>query len=158
LLAISTQSGVYIRLDQGSRDKIRGVPPVAVRLLIVDDSPFARKIIRHHLETYGCTVVGEAENGAQAVPIFKELRPDLVTLDLMMPVVEGIDSLAAFREIRKVNPRAAVLVVSAIPFEKTRDTFTEEGALGYVVKPFTKYSFDQVRMRLGRMFPELGLR
>lgn len=128
---------------------------MAVRLLIVDDSPFARKVIRHHLESSGCTVVGEAENGAQAVRMFKELQPDLVTLDVMMPIIEGVDSLAAFREMRKENPQVAVLVVSAIPFEKTRDTFIEEGALGYVIKPFTKYSFDQIRMRLSRVFPEV---
>jgi two-component system, chemotaxis family, chemotaxis protein CheY len=131
---------------------------VAVRLLIVDDSPFARKIIRHRLESSGCTVVGEAENGAQAVRMFKELHPDLVTLDVMMPVVDGVDSLAAFRAMREENPRAAILVVSAIPFEKTRNTFMEEGAVGYVIKPFTKYSFDNVRMRLARIFPEVLVR
>jgi two-component system, chemotaxis family, chemotaxis protein CheY len=131
---------------------------VAVRLLIVDDSPFARKVIRHHLESSGCTVVGEAENGAQAVRMFKELHPDLVTLDVMMPVIEGVDSLAAFRAMRKQNPHVAVLVVSAIPFEKTRNTFMEEGALGYMIKPFTKYSFDQIRMRLARVFPEVHQR
>jgi DNA-binding response OmpR family regulator len=77
---------------------------------------------------------------------------------VMMPVVDGIDSLIAFREMRKENPRVAILMVSAIPFEKTRDTFREEGALGYVLKPFNKYSFDQVRLRLAREFPELDLR
>jgi len=49
---------------------------VAVKVLIVDDSPFARKVIRHHLEEYGCHVVGEAENGLHAVHLFKELKPD----------------------------------------------------------------------------------
>lgn len=102
--------------------------------------------------------MGEADNGAQAIRMFKELEPDLVTLDVMMPAIEGVDSLAAFRAIRKNNPATAILIVSAIPFEKTRDTFMEEGALGYIIKPFTKYSFDQVRMRLSRAFPELPLR
>jgi two-component system chemotaxis response regulator CheY len=134
------------------------VSQVGVKVLIVDDSPFARKVIHHHLEQYGCTVVGEADNGAQAVRMFKELEPDLVTLDVMMPAVEGVDSLKAFRAIREENPNASILIVSAIPFEKTRDTFMEEGALGYVIKPFTRYSFDQVRMRLSRVFPELTLR
>ncbi len=131
---------------------------MAVRLLIVDDSPFARKVIRHHLEASGCDVIGEAENGAQAVRMFKELHPDLVTLDVMMPSVEGVDSLAAFRAMRSDNPNAAILVVSAIPFEKTRDTFMLEGALGYIIKPFNKYSFDKVRMRLARVFPDEHLR
>jgi two-component system, chemotaxis family, chemotaxis protein CheY len=131
---------------------------VAVKVLIVDDSPFARKVIRHHLEGYGCIVIGEAENGAQAIKLFKELSPDLVTLDVMMPAVEGIDSLSAFRAMRREHSRAAILMVTAVPFDKTRDTFMEEGALGYIVKPFNKYSFDQVRMRLTRIFPELMLR
>ncbi len=129
---------------------------MAVTVLIVDDSPFARKMIRHHLELQGCRVIGEAENGAQAVRMFKELRPDLVSLDVMMPTVEGVDSLGAFRAMRGANPHAAILVVSAVPFEKTRDTFLGEGALGYIVKPFNKYSLDQVRMRLSRVFPELA--
>ncbi len=140
-------------------DNIQGATlVVAVRLLIVDDSPFARKVIRHHLEASGCTAVGEAENGAQAVRMFKELHPDLVTLDVMMPAIEGVDSLAAFRAMREENPHAAILVVSAIPFEKTRDTFMQEGALGYIIKPFNKYSFDKVRMRLARVFPDEHLR
>lgn len=130
---------------------------MSVRVMIVDDSPFARKLIRHHLERYGCRVVGEAENGVQAIAMFKKLKPDLVTLDLMMPAVGGVDSLSAFRAMRAENPRAAILVVSAIPFDKTRDTFMAEGAVGYIIKPFTKYSLDQVRMRLGRVFPELHL-
>src|SRR5215471_18322816 len=131
---------------------------VAVNVLIVDDSPFARKVIRHHLEEYGFHVIGEADNGLHAVQLFKQLKPDLVTLDVMMPAVEGIDSLAAFRAIRHENPRAAILMVTAVPFERTRDTFIEEGALGYIIKPFNKYSFDQVRMRLTRLFPELDVR
>jgi two-component system chemotaxis response regulator CheY len=114
-------------------------------------------LIRHHLERYGCRVTGEAENGVQAIAMFKKLKPDLVTLDLMMPAVEGVDSLTAFRAMRTENPQAAILVVSAIPFDKTRDTFIEEGALGYIIKPFTKYSLNQVRLRLGRFFPELHL-
>ncbi|HZY59359.1 MAG TPA: response regulator [Candidatus Binataceae bacterium] len=130
---------------------------MAVNVLVVDDSPFARKVIRHHLEEYGCIVVAEAENGAQAIKAFKELKPELVTLDVMMPAVGGVDSLAAFRAIRHEQPRAAILIVSSVPFEKTRDTFMEEGALGYIIKPFNRFSFDQVRLRLTRAFPELDL-
>lgn len=131
---------------------------MGVKVLIVDDSPFARKVIRHHLERYGCNVVGEADNGAQAVAMFTDLQPDLVTLDVMMPAVSGIDSLAAFRAMREQNPQQAILVVTAIPFEKTRDTFMQEGALAYLVKPFNQYSFDQLRLRLTREFPELNWR
>ncbi len=129
---------------------------MAINVLIVDDSPFARKVIRHHLEQCGCKVAGEADNGSQAVQMYEQLHPELVTLDVMMPTVDGVDSMGAFRAIRHLNPRAAILVVTAVPFEKTRETFMEEGALAFIVKPFNKYSFDQVRLRLARVFPELS--
>jgi two-component system chemotaxis response regulator CheY len=129
---------------------------VPVATIIVDDSAFARRIIRHNLERMGCTVVGEADNGAQALNLFRSLKPNLITLDLLMPAVQGIDSMTAFRTIRKEDPSAAVLIVTSVPFEKTRDTFAQEGALGYIVKPFTPESFEQVRVRLQRAFPELA--
>lgn len=131
---------------------------MAVEALIIDDSPVARRIIRHHLEQIGCKIVGEAENAALGVKLFRERRPKIVTLDLIMPAVEGIDAMAAFRVMRKENPSASILVVSAVPFEKTRRIMTEEGALAYIIKPFNKFSFEQARTRLLRTFPELEIR
>ncbi|HVA40529.1 MAG TPA: response regulator [Candidatus Binataceae bacterium] len=120
--------------------------------LIIDDSPFARKIIRHHLVKLGFRVVGEAETAAQGLKLFRELKPRLITLDVMMPEREGLSSLAAFRTIRSEAPETAVVVVSAIPFEKTRDTFLNEGATAYVIKPFSQFSFEPVRQKLQRIF------
>jgi len=131
---------------------------VAVEALIIDDSPVARRIIRHHLEQIGCKIAGEAENAAVGVKLFREYRPKIVTLDLIMPAVEGIDALAAFHIMRKEDPRAAILVVSAVPFEKTRRSMTDEGALAYIIKPFNKFSFEQARKRLIHAFPELEMR
>lgn len=128
---------------------------MSVRTLIVDDSPLSRKVIRHHLERFGCVVVGEAESPAQAVKLFREHRPDLVSLDVMMPQVGGVDSAAAFRAMRKESPNTAIMVVSVLPFEKTRDTFLREGALAYIVKPFNAISLEQIRPKLVRAFPEL---
>jgi two-component system chemotaxis response regulator CheY len=121
--------------------------------LIIDDSPFARKIIRHHLVKLGFHVVGEADNAAQGLRLFRELKPRLVTLDVMMPEREGTSSLAAFRTIRSEAPETAVVVVSVVPFEKTRDTFLNEGAKAYVIKPFNQFSFEPVRQKLQRIFP-----
>jgi two-component system, chemotaxis family, chemotaxis protein CheY len=129
---------------------------VAVRALIVDDSPFARRIIRHHLEKLGCKIVGEADNAAQGVAMFQQLQPELVTLDVMMPEVGGIDSLAAFRTMKQQCPDVAVVVVSVIPYDKTRETFLQEGALGYILKPFNQYSFEPIRLKLIRVFRELA--
>ncbi|HVB81447.1 MAG TPA: response regulator [Candidatus Binataceae bacterium] len=121
--------------------------------LIIDDSPFARKIIRHHLLKLGIRVVAEAENAAQGLDLFRELKPTLVTLDVMMPERNGISSMTAFQAIRKEAPETAMVVVSAIPFEKTRDTFLNEGAMAYVIKPFNQFSFEPVRQKLQRIFP-----
>jgi two-component system chemotaxis response regulator CheY len=126
---------------------------VTVPALIVDDSPFARKIIRHHLTKLGFHVEGEAETAAQGLRLFRDLKPKLVTLDVMMPEREGIDSLAAFRTMKKEAPETAIVVVSAVPFEKTRDTFLNEGATAYVIKPFNQFSFEPVRQKLHRAFP-----
>jgi DNA-binding NarL/FixJ family response regulator len=71
----------------------------------------------------------------------------------MMPEREGTTSLAAFRTIRSEAPETAVVVVSVVPFEKTRDTFLNEGAKAYVIKPFNQFSFEPVRQKLQRIFP-----
>lgn len=126
-----------------------------VSALIIDDSPFARKIIRYHLVKLGFHVVGEAENAVQGLRLFRELKPKLVTLDVMMAERDGVSSLAAFRTMRSEAPDVVLVVVSAIPFEKTRDTFLNEGATAYVIKPFNQFSFEPVRLKLHRIFPAL---
>lgn len=127
---------------------------MSINALIIDDSPFARKIIRHHLVKFGCRIVGEAESAAQGLKLFRELKPDLVTLDLMMPELEGVESLSAFRAMRKEDPEKRIVVVSVMPFEKTQETFLKEGAIAYVVKPFNQFSFEPVRLKLMRIFPQ----
>jgi two-component system chemotaxis response regulator CheY len=134
---------------------IAEVTSMAIRALVVDDSPLARTIIRHHLVNFGCEIVGEAENPAQALSLCSELKPDLITFDIMMPTIDGIDSLGAFRKIRSELPNAVLIVVSSLPFEGTRESFLREGALAYIVKPFNKLSFEPVKRKLLRVFPEL---
>ncbi len=131
---------------------------LVVEALLIDDSPVARRVIRHHLEQIGCRITGEAENAALGLKLFRELRPQLVTLDLIMPAVDGVDAAQAFRSMRRESPRTQIIVVSAVPFEKTRRSMVDEGALAYIVKPFTRFSFDQARVRLQRAFPELARR
>jgi len=126
---------------------------MGLRVLVADDSLFIRDIIRHHLERLGFQVVAEAANGAQALNLYKTLKPDFVTLDIIMPQVDGIDALAAFRGIKSENPEVPILIVSAVPFDKTRDTFMNEGALDYVTKPFNKSSFERIRSKLGAIYP-----
>jgi two-component system, chemotaxis family, chemotaxis protein CheY len=129
---------------------------VPVSALIIDDSPVARTIIRHHLSKLGCVVVGEAENASQALRLFREKKPDIITLDLMMPEVDGINTITAFHLMRSEAPKALIIIASVLPFEKTRDNFLREGAFDYIVKPFNRFSFERVRQRLIRAFPQLA--
>ncbi len=128
---------------------------MGVRTLIVDDSAFMREIIRQHLELLGCQIVGEAENAAQALQLFTALQPDLVTIDVVMPQVGGLDAIGAFRKMRAKNPRLPVLVMTAMPFNQTRDAFLAEGAVDYLVKPLTAQVFRQTARKLKRLFPDL---
>jgi two-component system, chemotaxis family, chemotaxis protein CheY len=134
------------------------VKRVAIGALIIDDSPVARRIIRRHLEEIGCTVAAEAENAASGLKLFREHRPQIVTLDLIMPLVDGVDAVQAFHTMRSENPSAKIVVVSPVPFEKTRRTMIDEGAVAYVIKPFNKFSFEQARSRLLSDFPQLEMR
>jgi len=104
------------------------------RILIVDDAAFMRTKIRLILEKAGYEVVGEAENGAEGVAQYKRLMPDLVTLDITMPVMGGIDAL---REIRKIDENAKVLMVSAMGQEDFVREAVLAGAKTFIVKPFS---------------------
>ena len=83
---------------------------MANRILVVDDAAFMRMMIRDILSKNGYEVVGEAQDGAQAIEKFKELRPDLITMDITMPEMDGI---AALKEIKKIDGNAKVIMCSA---------------------------------------------
>jgi two-component system chemotaxis response regulator CheY len=105
-------------------------------ILIVDDSKFMRKILSAILSEEGHTIVGEAENGREATELYKRLRPDLVTLDIIMPDVEGTNALSALKEIVKEDPDARVMVVSAMGQEVVVEEYLRAGAKDFIVKPF----------------------
>jgi|SRR5579885_1380799 len=126
-----------------------------VSALVVDDSAAARQIIAYHLGHAGCTIVGEAGDASDALRLFRELKPNIVTLDLMMPVREGVDSLALVRMIKKEAPHTAIVVISVIPSEKVRQDFIDEGVFAYLVKPFNDYALKAIGLKLRRAFPEL---
>ncbi len=105
-------------------------------ILIVDDSKFMRKILSAILSEEGYTVVGEAENGKEATELYRRLRPDLVTLDIIMPEVEGVDALSALKKIIREDPDARVMVVSAMGQEAVVEEYLQAGAKDFIVKPF----------------------
>ena len=103
------------------------------KILIVDDAAFMRMMIKNILIKEGYEVVGEAENGAQAVEKFKELSPDLVTMDITMPEMDGI---SAVKEIMKINKGAKVVMCSAMGQQAMVIDAIQAGAKDFIVKPF----------------------
>ena len=102
-------------------------------VLICDDAIFMRTMVGDILTQAGYDVVGEAETGLQAVERYRELRPDLVTMDIVMPDMGGID---AVREIVKLDPAAKVLMCSAMGQQALVVEAIQAGAKDFVVKPF----------------------
>ena len=103
------------------------------RVVIADDEVLIRMYIREILENNGYEVVGEAENGAQAVEKYKELSPDLVTMDITMPEMDGI---SAVKEIMKINKGAKVVMCSAMGQQAMVIDAIQAGAKDFIVKPF----------------------
>ena len=103
------------------------------RILIADDASFMRQMIREIIEPEGYEVVGEATNGIEAVEQFLELRPDLVTMDIVMPKRSGID---AVKGILSSDPQAVVVMCSALGQESLVMEALQAGAKDFIVKPF----------------------
>ena len=104
-------------------------------ILIADDASFMRGSLKFILENAGHEVVGTAKDGKETLAMYRELKPDLVTLDILM---EGMDGLAALREITKDDPRAKVIMVTALGQEEKQEEAKKLGALGYIRKPFKR--------------------
>jgi two-component system, chemotaxis family, chemotaxis protein CheY len=106
---------------------------MAPSVLIVDDALFMRMMIKDILSKDGLDVIGEAENGVEAVKKYAELRPDLVTMDIVMPEMDGIE---AVRNIMKLDPAARVLMCSAMGQQPLVVEALEAGAKDFIIKPF----------------------
>jgi two-component system chemotaxis response regulator CheY len=105
------------------------------RILVVDDAAFMRMMIKNIILELGHEVVGEAGNGQQALALYQELQPDLVTMDITMPDMDGI---AAVKEIRAVDPNAKIIMVSAMGQQALVLEAIQNGAKDFIVKPFEK--------------------
>ena len=108
------------------------------RILVVDDAFFMRKLIRSILEEAGFEVCGEASNAVEGVKLYKELKPDVVTLDIIMPKIEELDGITAVREILSFDPQAKIIIISALGEYRLIQEALSYGAKDYIVKPFTK--------------------
>ena len=116
-------------------------------ILIVDDAAFMRKVIKDILEKGGYEVVGEAKDGFEAISLFKELKPELVLLDITMPEMDGITAL---KKIMEVDRAAKVIMCSALGQSSMVIESIQVGAKDYIVKPFeSDRVLDSVRKVLG---------
>ena len=106
---------------------------MAKRVLIVDDALFMRNLLREIFETAGWEVVAEAENGLRAIEQFREYQPDLVTMDIVMPEMGGID---AMKGILSDFPAAVVVMCSALGQDSMIMEAVKAGAKDFIVKPF----------------------
>ncbi|MEO3945093.1 response regulator [Gorillibacterium sp. CAU 1737] len=117
------------------------------RILIVDDAAFMRMMIRDILTKNGYEVCGEANDGAQAIEKFKEFRPDLITMDITMPEMDGINAL---KEIKKIDPNAKVIMCSAMGQQAMVIDAIQAGAKDFIVKPFqSDRVIEAIRKTLG---------
>ena len=107
---------------------------MAKRILIVDDAAFIRMTLRNILTTNGYEVVGEADNGDEAIVKYKELQPDLVTMDVMMPGVSGLETLQA---LMILDGNANVLIITVMGKQSMVAEAMQTGAKGFLIKPFS---------------------
>jgi two-component system chemotaxis response regulator CheY len=117
-------------------------------LLIVDDSNIIRNKIARAMDAYGLSIVGMAPNGKAALELFRENRPQVVTMDLTMPEMDGIGCI---RAIRTLDPAVRILVVSALADKATAIQALKEGAQGFLCKPFTD---DELAAAIGELLDE----
>jgi len=108
---------------------------MAKRVLVVDDALIMRMRIKDIAREAGWEIAGEATNGEEAVARFLELRPDLMTLDIVMPKMDGV---AVLRQVRKEDPLARVAMVSAVDQKEKLSECIRLGAVDFIVKPFDK--------------------
>ncbi|QJB57253.1 response regulator [Pseudodesulfovibrio sp. zrk46] len=111
-----------------------------LKVLVADDSVIIRTKIIQMLEQLGHTVVGQAENGTEAIEVFSKERPDLITMDITMPDMDGIE---ATRIIIDADPNANILVLTSHAQQEIVQQAIEAGAKGYVVKPVTADKLSQ---------------
>ncbi|MCM0605344.1 MAG: response regulator [Xanthomonadaceae bacterium] len=103
------------------------------RIVVVDDVPYVRKILVNILRAALYDVVGEGQNGKEAVELFRKLKPDLITMDVVMPEMSGIE---AARAISKIDTEAKIIMISAMSQENLIMDSINAGARDYVLKPF----------------------
>ncbi len=108
---------------------------MAIRIMIVDDAALTRTILKDIFKPPEFEIVGEAKSGKEAVELYPKLKPDVITMDITMREMSGLDAL---KEIKSADPSAKIVMVSALGDEEFVKKAIEYGADDFVVKPFSK--------------------
>jgi two-component system chemotaxis response regulator CheY len=114
------------------------------RILVVDDAKFMRTLVKDALSSQGHVIVGEAENGNQAVAMYDSLKPDLVTMDITMREKDGLEAAS---EILKKDPNARIIMVTALGQEDLLARAIKMGVKDFVVKPFPPERLQQAAQK-----------
>jgi two-component system chemotaxis response regulator CheY len=109
---------------------------IMAKIMIVDDAAFMRTMLKDILLQGGHEVVAEASNGEEAIEHYRMFRPELVTMDITMPIMEGVQAL---REIRRIDPQARVIMCSAVGQRQMIVEAIQSGAKDFIVKPFQSF-------------------
>ncbi len=121
-----------------------------LKILIVDDSLIMRKNLARNLKVLGHEIIAEAEDGHISINLYESLKPDLVTMDITMP---GMDGITAVKKIKGIDAETNIIMVTSHGQEAMVMDALKSGAKGYMLKPVTP---DKLREAIGRIFPELA--
>lgn len=116
------------------------------RILVADDAAFMRMQLKNIFQSLGHEVVGEAENGQVAIDMYSELKPDLVTMDITMPEMNGVE---AVKNIKANDPGATIVMCSAMGQQQMVLEAIQAGAKDFIVKPFDQ---DRIKQALEKIF------
>jgi two-component system, chemotaxis family, chemotaxis protein CheY len=106
------------------------------RIMVTDDAIFMRQMLSNILKAEGYEICGEASNAKEAVEKYQQLKPDLVTMDIVMPMMEELDGIGAVKEILKTDPNARILIISVMGQESLVNKALDAGAKDFIIKPF----------------------
>lgn len=116
------------------------------RLLIIDDSPFIAREILSIIDGHDYEIIGHAKSGEDGIKLFKELEPDVTTLDIIMP---GIDGIETARELLKINPNAKIMMLSSLCDYDTLQEIQDIGLKYLVSKPIERGRFLEILSEIG---------
>ena len=118
-----------------------------IRILVVDDAFFIRKVLKDILSDIGYTNVLEAADGLAAIEMYKKTKPDLITLDINMPKMDGIQAL---KMLKSIDPKVKVLMVTSVEQKHIVHDAIKLGAKDYIVKPFNRSMIGAIIDRVAR--------